>query len=399
MFNYAWKLMWTKKSRVFLTIFCMAISLMVILVAYNVNAQVEEGLTSKTYYDTVVGHSGSSSQLVMNALYFSEKPLDTIDYEYYEQIKADKRVVKAVPMGMGDSYKGCKLVGTNTDFFENYEVREGTLFNNVQEVVLGSNVATRYKLAIGDEIHTTHGTTEGGLEHQEGYKVVGILKTTGTTVDNVLFCDISSIWHAHGMEHTEDHEEVEEFEEENQEHEHEQEHEHGGLTAILVKCKSLSEQMLFVQDLTNDTNMQAVSPTVVMREILSNVDITTYIVTVMSVVIIMFGILTIYVLMLLNLYDSQHDMKLMRLIGISSKRVNILYLIQNVIIGVIAIFIGIVGRIGIMLGIAGICETKGIILNIGKIYPMEIIFIIILFVFMFLPSTIHRVIALRKVEL
>ena len=387
--EYAWKLLKVKLGRFLLMVICLAISLTMVLVAYNVGNQVEDGLTSKTYYDTVIGHSGSSSQLVMNALYFSENPLSTIDYEYYEELKKNKRVVEAVPMGMGDSYKGAKLIGTNTDYFKQYEVSKGTLFSDVNEVVLGSNIAKNNNLELGSEIHTTHGVSEGGTEHKEGYKVVGILKETGTAVDNALFCDIRSIWHAHN--HEEESEEEHSHEEESEEHNHE-----GGVTAILLRCKSLSDQMLLTQEITKDTNLQAVSPTVVLREVLNNVDMTKKIVAILCGVIMLFGMIILYVLACLNLYDAKRDMNLMQLIGISAVKIKLLYLIQNVIIGVIAGILGVVGKVGIMLGVAGICESKGILLDIFKIYPLEFLIIGIFLIITIMPTIAYKSIDSKK---
>ena len=226
MLKFAIKNMAIKKVKIILIALSVVISSTVALLAYNVSEQVDDGFkTTAAYYDMIVGPSGSSTQLAMNTMFFTEKPLGTISYEYYEQIKNDTmRVNRAVPFTMGDSYNSAKIVGTSTDFLDGKELDSGKLFSEKFEAVLGAEVAKKYGLDIGDELITSHGISEGGAAHESTpLKVVGILSSTKTAYDNVIFTGIETVWATHAHE------------DEGYEH-----GEHGDICAILVKTKSFN---------------------------------------------------------------------------------------------------------------------------------------------------------------
>ena len=80
--------------------------------------------------------------------------------------------------------------------------------------------------------------------------------------------------------------------------------------------------------------LQAIEPMAVVRDVLEDADNTKYIVFVLCAVILVMNIMIISIITLLNTYHSAKEIALMRLIGISMKRINLLYIIQNNIISV-----------------------------------------------------------------
>ena len=223
MFKFALKNMAIKKAKILLIVLSIVISASVAILAYNISEQVDEGFkTTASYYDTIIGPSGSSTQLVMNTMFFTDKPLGTISYEYVEALEKDFRVNSVVPFTMGDSYNAAKIVGTTAQFLDGKNLAEGVMFANKFEAVIGSGVAERYGLKIGDTMVTSHGLSEGGHAHEANpLVVVGILKTTKTSYDNVIFTAIETVWSTH--EHAEHDDECPE-----EEHEHHHEHHEEG---------------------------------------------------------------------------------------------------------------------------------------------------------------------------
>ena len=87
--------------------------------SYNVSNQISDGLTSNAqYYSLIVGPSGSSTQLAMNTMYFTDDPLGTIPYAVKTELEADSRVKSAIPFAMADQYNGYRMVGTTTDYLD-----------------------------------------------------------------------------------------------------------------------------------------------------------------------------------------------------------------------------------------------------------------------------------------
>ena len=83
-----------KKVKIILIIISIVISATVALLAYNISEQVDKGFkNTAAYYDMIIGPSGSSTQLAMNTMFFTEKPLGTISYEYVEELQKDNKLI------------------------------------------------------------------------------------------------------------------------------------------------------------------------------------------------------------------------------------------------------------------------------------------------------------------
>ena len=408
MFKFAFKNMAIKKAKIVLIVISIVISACVGILAYNISEQVDSGFkTTAAYYDMIIGPSGSSTQLAMNTMFFTDKPLGTISYEYVEQLQKDTRVNKVVPFTMGDSYNGAKIVGTTADFLEGKELREGEMYSEKFQCVIGSAVAEKYGLSLGSTLVTSHGLTEGGHAHEGNpLTVVGILAATKTAYDNVIFTPCETVWATHDhsdeeseeAEHTETHEE-----EEAQEHTHTSEdthshqesadthEEHGEVCAILVKSKSFNAYSQISAEYGENSKLLVINPSEVLREVLENVDKSTQIVYILCIIILIMNIFIISVITLLNMYDSKKEIALMRLIGIGMKKINFVYIIQNGIIGFISTILAFIcSRLCLML-MGGYVASMGIVLDTAKIYPLEIAIMAVVFVISVLPTVVCTV--------
>ena len=408
MFKFAFKNMAIKKAKIVLIVISIVISACVGILAYNISEQVDSGFkTTAAYYDMIIGPSGSSTQLAMNTMFFTDKPLGTISYEYVEQLQKDTRVNKVVPFTMGDSYNGAKIVGTTADFLEGKELREGEMYSGKFQCVIGSAVAEKYGLSLGSTLVTSHGLTEGGHAHEGNpLTVVGILAATKTAYDNVIFTPCETVWatHDHSEEESEEAEHIEtQEEEEPQEHTHTSEdahshqespdthEEHGEVCAILVKSKSFNAYSQISAEYGENSKLLVINPSEVLREVLENVDMSTQIVYILCIIILIMNIFIISVITLLNMYDSKKEIALMRLIGIGMKKINFVYIIQNGIIGFISTILAFIcSRLCLML-MGGYVASMGIVLDTAKIYPLEIAIMAVVFVISVLPTVVCTV--------
>ena len=408
MFKFAFKNMAIKKAKIVLIVISIVISACVGILAYNISEQVDSGFkTTAAYYDMIIGPSGSSTQLAMNTMFFTDKPLGTISYEYVEQLQKDTRVNKVVPFTMGDSYNGAKIVGTTADFLEGKELSEGEMYSEKFQCVIGSAVAEKYGLALGSTLVTSHGLTEGGHAHEGNpLTVVGILSATKTAYDNVIFTPCETVWatHDHSEEESEEAEHIETHEEEEpQEHTHTSEdthshqesadthEEHGEVCAILVKSKSFNAYSQISAEYGENSKLLVINPSEVLREVLENVDMSTQIVYILCIIILIMNIFIISVITLLNMYDSKKEIALMRLIGIGMKKINFVYIIQNGIIGFISTILAFIcSRLCLML-MGGYVASMGIVLDTAKIYPLEIAIMAVVFVISVLPTVVCTV--------
>ena len=408
MFKFAFKNMAIKKAKIVLIVISIVISACVGILAYNISEQVDSGFkTTAAYYDMIIGPSGSSTQLAMNTMFFTDKPLGTISYEYVEQLQKDTRVNKVVPFTMGDSYNGAKIVGTTADFLDGKELREGEMYSGKFQCVIGSAVAEKYGLSLGSTLVTSHGLTEGGHAHEGNpLTVVGILAATKTAYDNVIFTPCETVWatHDHSEEeheeaqHSETHEEEEPQEHtrtSEDAHSHQESpdthEEHAEVCAILVKSKSFNAYSQISAEYGENSKLLVINPSEVLREVLENVDMSTQIVYILCIIILIMNIFIISVITLLNMYDSKKEIALMRLIGIGMKKINFVYIIQNGIIGFISTILAFIcSRLCLML-MGGYVASMGIVLDTAKIYPLEIAIMAVVFVISVLPTVVCTV--------
>lgn len=417
MFKFALKNMAIKKAKIVLIVISIVISASVAILAYNISEQVDSGFKSTAaYYDMIIGPSGSSTQLAMNTMFFTDKPLGTISYEYVEKLEKDNRVNVVVPFTMGDSYNGAKIVGTTPTFLDGKALKEGVMFQEHHEAVIGAGVAKKYGLTIGSEMVTSHGLTEGGHAHESHpLMVVGILKETKTAYDNVIFTSVETVWATHG--HTEEEEHEEGSEESHLPDAHgeettapgggdghiplpdtpshgdsagggEEEHAHGEVCAILVKSKSINHYIALKNAYSEDASLLVINPTEVLREVLENVDMSTQIVLILCVIILVMNIFIISVITLLNMYDSKKEIALMRLIGIGMNKINLLYIIQNSMIGLLSTVLALLTSRLCLVLMGEYVASMGIVLDTARIYPFELLIMAVVFVISVLPTVI-----------
>lgn len=405
MLKFAFKNMAIKKVQIVLIVLSIVISAGIGVLAFNIATQVDEGITSGAqYYSAIVGPSGSNTQLAMNTMYFNESPVGTIPYSVVSSLQQDQRVDKVIPFAMADNYNGYGVVGTTPDYLDGKAVAKGEMFDasGTMQAVVGSNIARYCDLEVGDIIHTSH-SASGTDTHAEGITVVGILEESHSSFDNVVFTQIKTLWdmHDHGEHAEEEHGEHVEEHSEGEEHHHL----HGTVCAVIVKAKNPGVAMQLVEEyddkiiITEDGDnytLQAIEPMSIMRDVLSDADDTKYIVFVLCAVILIMNIMIISIITLLNMYHSAKEISLMRLIGISMKKINLLYIIQNSIMGLASVLLAFgISRLCMTL-MNGYVESMGVVLNMTKIYPMEFVILLAVFVISVLPTVIWTFCMSRK---
>lgn len=400
MLKFALKNMAIKKVQVILIVLSIVISAGIGVLAFNVATQVDDGITSNAgYYSVIVGPAGSNTQLAMNSMYFAESPVGTIPYSVVSSLQQDQRVVSAIPFAMADSFNGYGVVGTTPDYLLGKSVAQGEMFSpsGTLEVVVGSNVAKYSELKVGDVIYTSH-SASGADTHAQGLTVVGILEESHSSFDNIVFTQIKTLWEMH--DHGEEGEHEDHDAEDAEEH-----HTHATVCAVLVNTKNPGYAMQLVNEYDgkiitaedgDNYTLQAIEPMSVVRDVLSDADDTKYIVFVLCAVILMMNIMIISIITLLNMYHSAKEISLMRLIGISMKKINLLYIIQNSIMGVISVLLAFgVSRL-CMLMMNDYVESMGVVLNMSKVYPMEFVILVAVFAISVIPTVIWTFCMSRK---
>ncbi|MCY1508726.1 acidobacterial duplicated orphan permease [compost metagenome] len=153
--------------------------------------------------DLIVGARSGSVNLLLYSVFRIGNATNNIRWDSFESIAQDKRVKWAIPLSLGDSHRGYRVMGTSTAYFEHYRygrgqplrLAEGKPFADMFEVVLGAEVAEALHYKLGDKLVLAHGVSTVSLvQHDDKpFAVVGILARTGTPVDRTLHISLAGM--------------------------------------------------------------------------------------------------------------------------------------------------------------------------------------------------------------
>jgi len=276
-------------------------------------------------FDLVVGAKGSPLQLILSSIYHMDIPTGNIPLAEAQRLQKHPQVKQAIPLALGDSYRGFRIVGTKQDYITHYkaELAEGQSFSAPLEAVLGAAVAREAKVPVGATFAGSHGLTDGGEEHADSpYKVVGVLKPTGTVIDRLVLTPVESVWKIHGSE-AHQHEHEEEAHEEHKHHahakdEHEEEIEASDeITALLITYRSRAAAMSLPREINSMSSMQAASPAFETARLLSLLGIGLDTLRLFGIILIVSALAGMLVAVYQSMLERRVDIALMRVLGAS----------------------------------------------------------------------------------
>jgi len=179
----------------------LALGVGTIVAALLVVSQLEERMGRDARgIDLVVGAKGSPMQIILSGIYHLDAPTGNIPLAASQSIAKNRMVKRAIPLALGDSWKGFRIVGAPREYAEHYgaKLRSGNYYAKSMEAVLGSEVAARTGAAVGAQFTGAHGVGGEGDEHANApYAVVGVLEKTGSVIDRLVLTGIESVWHVH----------------------------------------------------------------------------------------------------------------------------------------------------------------------------------------------------------
>jgi putative ABC transport system permease protein len=168
-----------------------------LMAVWSLRTQAQKTFTNvNSGFDAVLGARGSKLQLTLNALFHLEDSPGNLPIADWESMKKRPDVERAVPIAVGDNYKGWRVVGTTPEMFAGMKARVGRLFYPaLREAAVGSFAAERLGLKPGDEFHPSHGInfSDQSKDHDEDYVVVGILEPSNTPADRVIWIPLEGL--------------------------------------------------------------------------------------------------------------------------------------------------------------------------------------------------------------
>ena len=411
----AYKNLWFKPLNTILSLVLLTASVAIISLLILLQEQFEKQFSSNIDgVDLVLGAQGSPLQLILSSVYQVDSPTGNINYEEAQTWMNHPFVETAIPLAFGDNYRGFRIVGTTPDYLSKYQAKleQGQLFEKNFEVVIGSEIAKKLSLKIGDKFFGTHGDSEEGDVHDEyAYVVVGIASPTGKVIDNLILCKLESVWqmhsgHDHGAEaHSEvdnpphgeeghihiegdehDHDKVAEnpahgeeghVHEEGEEHVHDENcnheevlknpahgeeghvHEEGDehvhaeekeITAVLIKFKNKMGIISWPRMIAQNTKMQAALPAIEINRLFSLFGIGLQALQYLAYGIMLISGISIFIALYNRLKERKYEFALLRVSGASRFQMLQLVLIESVLLCVVGFIFGtLLGRFSLIM--------------------------------------------------
>ena len=278
--------------------------------------------------DVVVGAKGSPLQLVLSSIHHIDIPTGNISYKNAKKIMKHPAIKFGVPISLGDNFQNYRIVGTDKKFLKLYdaELEIGSIWEKPMQSVIGSNVANLTKLKIDKFFVGSHGLIDTGDIHSEQpYKVVGILKKTGTILDNLIITSLDSVWNLHSnqndiLKNTDSLE----------------------VTALLLKYKNKTSVFSFPRLINKNTSMQAASPNLEISKLFKLTGEAHKIINYLSIIIVSLSFAGILFTLLNNINERKYDLAILRTLGFTRERIFSIILIEGMTISILGSFIGLI---------------------------------------------------------
>lgn len=322
----------------------LTLSVGIISLLLLVQQEIEQQFTNDIKgVDMVIGAKGSPLQLILSAVYHIDAPTGNIKYSEAETWMHHPYVESAIPLAYGDSYKGYSVLGTVPAYLNKYNVtiQQGKIYENDFEVVVGKTVANILKLKLGDKFFGTHGNKEGGEIHKaHSYIITGILKPSGSIIDNLIIGNIESVWKMH--EHPHDTAVTKNAGINKEGHDEEEELKEKEITAVLIKFSSQMGQIQLPRMINTSTNMMAAVPAIEINRLFSLLGIGVDTLKNIAWGIMILSALSVFITLFNALKDRKYELALMRTMGGSRTRLMLLVLLESMLLCISGFICGII---------------------------------------------------------
>jgi putative ABC transport system permease protein len=203
-FKIALKSLLNRKGSVVMSLLAISVAIFVLLGIEHIRHQARDSFASTVSgVDLIVGAKTGSLNLLLYSVFRMGAPTDNISWQAYQDIASDKDVAWAIPLSLGDSHKGFRVLGTSPEYFEYFSygnkrklaLSQGRVFGDIYDVVLGAEVARALGYTLGQEIILAHGVVSTGFSRHDNhpFRVSGILEPTGTPVDQTVHVPLAGL--------------------------------------------------------------------------------------------------------------------------------------------------------------------------------------------------------------
>ena len=339
----------SRRSTAILTIVSIAVSVILLLGVEKVRVNAKSSFANTiSGTDLIVGARSGSIQLLLYSVFRIGSATNNITWKSYQDIAQQKGVKWTIPISLGDSHRGFRVMGTSRDYFSVYQYGEkrtlkfssGAQFEGVFDAVIGSEVANTLNYSIGDQVIISHGTGSASFaQHKDKpFVISGILEHTGTPVDRTMHVSLAGIeaMHVNWQGAMKKRKAKKALTESNLQPE--------SITAFLVglDSKIVSFKMQrYINDYAAEP-LLAIFPGIALHELWSLMSVAEQALLIISLFVVVAALTGMLAVSLAGLNERRREVAILRSVGASHWHIMGLLITETVLLTTIGIIIGLV---------------------------------------------------------
>ena len=347
-----------RKFTSFLCVLSITLSVTLFLGIERIRNGAREGFTntiSKT--DLIIGAKGGPLQLLLYSVFHIGSAVNNIRMSTYEEIKNNHLVEWSIPISLGDTYKGYRVVATDENFFMHYQFRgdkkvemeNGKIPTETFDVVIGSEIAKKTHLKIGDPIILSHGiSSQAILAHDSTpFHIVGIISPTQTPIDTAVYINLYGMEAMHfGWESG-----VPDGSQINPERFKKENIHITQITSFMVKLKSRIAVLKMRREIDqyDKEPIMAIIPALALQEMWQTIGYVEQILFLVSLCVLLVGVLSILISLYTSINERRREMAILRSLGASSKHVFALLIYESSLLVLLGCIMGVASLYGVLI--------------------------------------------------
>lgn len=355
--HLAYKSLTNRKATALLTILTVAISVILLLGVERIRTQAKSSFANTiSGTDLIVGARSGSVNLLLYSVFRIGNATANIDWQSFEEISQDRSVKWAIPISLGDSHKGFRVLGTNNQYFEHFRygskqplaLNQGRPFDGLFETVIGSDVAKELGYQVGSEIIIAHGISDVAFSRHDNlpFTVVGIFEPTGTPVDKTVHVSLEAIEAIHvGWESgtnlgtQQNAQEIEASLKEGNRFQPKQ------ITAFMLGLKSKIHTFALQRKINTyrDEPLSAILPGIALHELWGMMSVAEQALMVVSGFVVVAGLMGMLSSLLTSLQERRREMAILRAMGARPRHIFILLISEASLLTLCGILAGVTG--------------------------------------------------------
>ena len=367
-----------RKFTVGLTVAAIALSVTLLLGVERLRDQAQSSFTNTiSGTDLIVGARSSPVQLLLATVFGLSDATNNIGWESYETIAGHPGIAWTIPISLGDTHAGYRVVGTTTDFFDHFQygrkqflrMQTGKWIASETGVAVGAEVAEKLGYRVGSGIVVAHGSGDVSFIKHDAhpFHVTGILARTGTPVDRTVFVSLAGIDAIHaGMNPADhhDHDPLTVHEMSDAQHKDEP----NAITALYIGLKTRSAA-LSVQRMINEYKnepLTAVLPAVALQQLWDMIGVVEKTLLAVSAFVVLVGLSGMLVAIMTSLNERRREMAILRSVGARPVHVFSLIVGEAGLVTMVGVFLGTALLYGLLLVVQPLVAS-----HLGFFMPMR----------------------------